>query len=103
MNNSRLIRKAASNYQIQIFDSPEVTRVEKLSKQITFRVRVTGQPLDPNHVIPAILPEIQSYVSNQYSTYDPDPIAWDNFDVEDAEMSQRFPNTMDFWVTVNLS
>lgn len=102
--NNKLIRKSEeNNYQIQIFDLPVVTRPERLAKQISFRVRVTGRPMDPNQIIPAILPKIQNYINNQYSLYNPDPISWDNFDIENAKISEHFSNTIDFWVTISLS
>lgn len=93
----------AHNYQIQIFDDEVMDESESNFGVMNFRIRVQGQPLDPNQIIPAILPQIQSYIENNYPAYEIDNITFDNFNPGQAEVSQRFPNTIDFYFSANFS
>lgn len=86
----------ASNYTVQIFDDEVMDELETNTGTINLRIRVQGVPCDPNQMIPAILSEVQSYIERGYPQYSIDNITFDNFNVQTAEKSQRFPNTIDF-------
>jgi hypothetical protein len=93
----------AQQYNVQFFDDEVLDEDERDSDTISFRIRVQGVPTDPNTIIPAILPEVQAYIRNNYSAYSIDNITFDNFNPQNAEKSQRFPNTIDFYFSTKFS
>ena len=100
----RLIRaQQQPNYDIQILDDASLSTEEREFGQISFTIRVQGQPLNPDVIIPKILPQVQRYIKTKYSQYQIDNISYENFNPAQAKVSDRFPDTIDFYFTTNFS
>jgi hypothetical protein len=92
-----------SNYSIQILDDASLSNEEREFGVISFTIRVQGQPLNPEIIIPQILPQIQRYIKTKYSQYQIDNITYDNFNPAEAHINDKFPDTIDFKFTTNFS
>jgi hypothetical protein len=86
----------AHNYTIQMIDDEVMDAQENDFGVVNFRIRVQGLPSDPNKIIPVIIPDVQSYIEHNYPQYEIDNVTFDNFNIQTAEKSRRFPNTIDF-------
>ena len=99
----RLIRAQQQDYNIQILDDPSLSDKEREFGQITFTIRVQGQPLNPDIIIPKIIPQIQRYIKTKYSQYQIDNISYENFNPASAKVSSNLPDTIDFYFTTIFS